>query len=72
MPDHDFSRDHLLTTLQDAEELAARIEDLPEGQQQMQSDLSLGRDRRQSCTVNGTSGRAVACRRTGKFTRYRQ
>ena len=35
MQGQDFSREQLLTTLQDAEELAARIEDLPEGQQQM-------------------------------------
>jgi hypothetical protein len=35
MQSHDFSREQLLTTLQDAEELAARIEDLPEGHQHM-------------------------------------
>ena len=35
MQSHDFSREQLLTTLQAAEELAAHIEDLPEGHQQM-------------------------------------
>jgi hypothetical protein len=32
---HDFSREQLLTTLQNAEELATRIENLPEGREQM-------------------------------------
>ena len=35
MQGHDFSREQLLTTLQDAEKLAAHIEDLPEGHEQM-------------------------------------
>jgi DNA transposition AAA+ family ATPase len=35
MQGHEFSREQLLITLQDAEELAARVEDLPEGNQQM-------------------------------------
>lgn len=35
MQGHDFSREQLLTTLQDAEKLAARIEDLAEGREQM-------------------------------------
>ena len=35
MQGHDFSREQLLTTLQTAEELAAHIEELPEGHEQM-------------------------------------
>jgi hypothetical protein len=35
MQDHDFSCEQLLATLQDAEKLAARIEDLAEGREQM-------------------------------------
>jgi hypothetical protein len=35
MPDHNFSRERLLTTFQAAEELAAHIEELPQGHEQM-------------------------------------
>jgi hypothetical protein len=35
MQSQDFSREQLLTTLQAAEELATRIEDLPEAHEQM-------------------------------------
>jgi hypothetical protein len=35
MQSQDFSREQLLTTLEAAEELATRIEDLPEGHEQM-------------------------------------
>ena len=36
MQSHDFSSEQLLSILHDAEELAARIENLPENNQQMQ------------------------------------